>query len=68
MLNRREYIKNSLSAGLVLGTGSLLNSCTGLKRGGLNGAIGAENRAVQLDFPLLRPWNFHSIRHEQMFA
>lgn len=35
MMNRRKFIKTTLSAGLVLGSGSLVNGCSGLKRGDL---------------------------------
>ena len=49
MLNRREFIKSSLSAGLALGAGSLLSSCSGVRRGELFELNEAENRGIQLD-------------------
>ena len=49
MMNRREFMKSSISAGLVLGAGALLNSCTGVRRGELPGIVEVKNRVVQLD-------------------
>lgn len=49
MLNRREFIKSSLLAGLALGAGPLLISCTGVRRGELSELYEAKNRVVQLD-------------------
>lgn len=49
MLNRREFIKCSLSTGLFLGDCSLLNSCTGVSRGELSDIYMPKSRVVQLD-------------------
>ena len=49
MLNRREFIKSSFSAGLVIGAGSLFNSCTGVRHWELHDNDEAKSRVVQLD-------------------
>ena len=49
MLNRREFIKTLLSAGFVLGSGSMINGCSGLKRNDLPDSFETERKEMRLD-------------------